>query len=248
MKGASISWHSRAVRYCLPDIAVTVPLVDGCGLRVSIKRHVGLLRKHARAREYAIALRLANLTGTHGVIYDIGANIGLYTIAFAANRSRTIHSFEPSKVALPYLLGNVSANRLPNVNVHPVLLSDAPGTLNFVLDQITTAQSHVGDASESGTPVDCIDLDSYVREHLLPAPDLVKIDVEGHDLPVLRGMANVLSAKPAIYVDGGMRAANGQVGARLYLAERGYSIWNLERMVRLSPDAPEYSFLAIHDA
>lgn len=245
MKSVSLSWYSRAVRHCLPDIAVTLPLGDGYGLQVSVKRHVGLLRTRTRAREYATALRLASLTGPRGVIYDVGANIGLYTIAFAANRSRIVHSFEPSELALPYLRRNVSTNRLQYVQVHPVLLSDAPGTRNFVLDHLTTAQSHVGDSSECGISTGCIDLDSYVREHSLPAPDLVKIDVEGHDLSVLRGMANVLSGKPAIHVEGGVRTDDGRLEAILYLAQHGYSMLNLEQTTQLSPDTLEYAFLAI---
>lgn len=248
MKNISLSWYSRAVRHCIPDIGVTLPLGDGYGLWVSAKKHVGLFRARTRAREYATALRLANLTGPCAVIYDIGANIGLYTIAFAANKSRIVHSFEPSELALPYLRRNVSMNRLRNAHVHPVLLSDALGTRDFVLDHLTTAQSHVGDSSECGISIDCIDLDSYVREHSLPAPDLVKIDVEGHDFSVLRGMAHVLCAKPAVYVEGGVRTGDGRFDAILYLLQHGYSMWNLEQTTRLSPDTLEYAFLAIPDA
>lgn len=246
MQSTSMSWYSRAVRHWLPDIAVLRPIGDGYRLQVSLKRHVGLLRASTRVREYAIALRLASLTGPCGVLYDIGANVGLYTIGFAANRTRIVHSFEPSELVLPYLRRNVSMNRLEKVQVHPVLLSDAQGTRRFVLDQMTTAQSHVGDSSEQGgVSMPCVDLDSYVREHSLPAPDLVKIDVEGHDLPVLHGMEHVLSAKPIIYLEGGMRTEDGRIGAISLLLSHGYSVRNLEGTAVLSPDTREYAFLAI---
>lgn len=245
MKGASISWYSRALRHCVPDIAVTVRLPDGYRLRLSIKRHIGLLRRRTRDREYATARRLAGLTGSHAVIYDIGANIGLYTVAFAANRTRKVHSYEPSELALPYLRQTVSGNQFQNVQIHSVLLSDAPGTRNFVLDHVTTAQSHVSDIAEGGTPFACIDLDGYVHAHSLPAPNLVKIDVEGHDLSVLHGMRKTLQAKPLVYVEGGVRAEDGRIEAISFLLQYGYSIWNLERTVRLDSDTQEYAFLAV---
>ncbi len=195
--------------------------------------------------EYGIALRISQMCAPRAVIFDIGANIGLYTIAFAANDSRIVHSFEPSDLALPYLRRNLTLNRLENAHVHAVLLSDSRGQRNFVLDRMTTAQSHVGRSGEVGIFLESVDLDSYAREQLLPSPDLVKIDVEGHDFNVLRGMQQMLKARPMIYLEGGERGEDGRVNSMTYLLERGYGLWNLDRTTRLRPDTREYRFLAI---
>jgi len=235
----------RILRAFAPDFDWTVPLGPGIELTLSIKKHLGLLRRGTRTKEAAIAAQLAGMVPADGVMYDIGANIGLYTLMFAANRNRKVHSFEPGTAALSFLRRNVARNALSNVRIHPLVLTDHAGTCRFVLDHATTATSHVACADEAGADVACTDLDSYLREHSLPEPDLVKIDVEGHDMAVLRGMRGLLMRRrPLVWLEGGSRGEDGRSDSLALLGGLGYVAWDLDRSRKIYADGKDYSYLA----
>ena len=238
--------RAEVIRWFLPDIQWTLKLPGGLKVRASAKKHLGLFRRRARRREVAVAETLASYVPTDGVIYDLGANIGVYTVVFASNPRRSVVSFEPSQTARPYLDQSIALNALRNVEVHQIVLSDYAGTCRFTLDRITTATSHVSAPDEAGIDLPCTDLDSYIEARHLRAPDLIKMDVEGHDEAILRGMRrSLLRFKPLVYLEGGLRADDGEIGAITYLERMGYSIWDLHRQRRLTADTPEYSFLAM---
>lgn len=238
--------REEMIRWFVPDISWTLPLANDLKLVASTKKHLGLFRRRARQREAAMASLLASYVRPDGVIYDIGANIGLYTVVFAGNRTRKVISFEPSDTAYPYLQRNIAANALTNVDAHQIVLSDRAGTCRFTLDTITTATSHCSEVDEPGVELPCADLDSYIAKHRLLPPDLIKMDVEGHDQAVLRGMVTCLSRdRPAVFVEGGLRAANGEIGAITFLQTVGYTVWDVNRRRQLKADTSEYSFLAL---
>lgn len=240
------STSAVVVRAFLPDIVIRLLLGEGMQLEASIKKHLGLFRPSVRRRELSIARSIAACAPPNAVIYDLGANIGLYTVVFAQDAARKVLSFEPSELVLPFLRRNVALNGLDNVEIHPVLLSDRAGQRRFALDKTTTAASHVADIGEPGIDVDCSDLDSYVEKHGLAPPDVIKIDVEGHERQVIRGMRGLIAQyHPTVFVEGGVRAPDGKIGAITDLMQHGYEIWNLSRTSRLPADTPEYYFLAI---
>ena len=237
------------LRALLPDVEWTVPLISGLEMTLNVKQHLSLLRKASRLKEVAIATQLATRVPAKGVLYDVGANIGLYSLVFAETRARHVHSFEPGVTALSFLRKNIARAKLRNVVIHPIALTDRSGTCRFVLDAMTTATSHVAGEWEAGVDVPCADLDTYVRDQKLPVPDLVKIDVEGHDMAVLRGMRRVLSDnRPMIWLEGGSRDEQGRSESIAYLNALGYTAWNLEQTREIQVDARDYAFLAIASA
>lgn len=85
---------------------------------------------------------------------DIGANIGVTAIIFAA-RAKQVHAFEPAPRALRLL----KLNAAPNVTVHPVALSDHAGTVQFA-ELGNLDMSHIGQGvSVSSMTVD--DVESF---------------------------------------------------------------------------------------
>ena len=235
------------VRAFLPDITFRLALGEGRHLEASIKKHLGLFRPSVLKRELSIARSIAACAPRNAVIYDLGANIGLYSVVFAQDASRKVMSFEPSELALPFLRRNVALNGLDNVEIHPVLLSDRAGRLKFALDEITTATSHVAETGEPGIDVDCTDLDSYVERNRLAPPDVIKIDVEAHERQVIAGMRGLIAQyHPTIFVEGGLQESDGKTGAIIDLMKHGYEIWNLGRTARLPSDTAEYFFLAVY--
>ena len=143
------------------------------------------------------------------VIFDVGANTGLYAlVAKAAAPQATVVAFEPVARIREKLQENVDLNRF-DLEIVPAGVSDRDG-VSVMLDtgeehELSATLDPVG-AVLSGRPrteisVPVARLDTLISG-TLPPPDLLKIDVEGHEDAVLRGMANQLEGKrPALLIE-----------------------------------------------
>lgn len=132
------------------------------------------------------------------VFYDIGSFTGLYT-CFAVNAlpDENVVAFEPNPSNLERLRRNLAYNGSPRIL--EMVLSDASGTVEF--DNPTRARANWGargsiapDAGEEAITVEAHTGDELVERSQLPPPTVVKIDVEGAELLVIEGMADVLAS------------------------------------------------------
>jgi len=125
------------------------------------------------------------------VVVDVGAHIGLYTIAIASRLGSDgqIYAFEPDPYNLQLLRRHVELNGVgARASVFPYAVSDRDGLLSFVGGR--HSQSHAELApSESSTQVPTVTLDATFPSERV---DLLKIDVEGFEVHVLRGATNLL--------------------------------------------------------
>ena len=141
-------------------------------------RHLTLLRKYLRG----------------GTFVDVGANIGLVTLLVADKIGHAI-LFEPSPLAAKLAQQNLEMNKLP-YEIVPVALSDEVGTVEFE-NAGASSVSRTVEGFKTSLPTISVprtSFDEFLRERstpLLPI-DAVKIDVEGHENPVLRGMKGFL--------------------------------------------------------
>lgn len=141
------------------------------------------------------------------VFMDIGANIGIYSIAAAQRMggSGEVYAFEPHKVNGVTLLRNVQANGLQGrIRVFACALSDSDGFLAFNYASLASASSasqlghrRVPGSDEEFSPVSSemvfsTSVDSLIAAGAIEPPTLVKIDVDGNELAILRGMAGLL--------------------------------------------------------
>ncbi len=132
---------------------------------------------------------LYSAIGSTDTFYDVGAHGGLYSLTLLRRLGEgRIISFEP----LPdELLRNFALNNHPILDVHAVALGEESGS-----SWITTsnrAANHLIDTQQEATRrVDIVVLDEYTERHSLPPPHWIKVDVEGMELSVLRGAAEVL--------------------------------------------------------
>ena len=142
--------------------------------------------------EVRLALRLMH--GDELVLLDVGANKGLWTAALlkqATGRLSAAYLFEPSAHNLS-LLGAIADARLTIVPAavgavagRAVLYADAPGSGLASLTQRNLA--HKGLRLDREEAVSVVTIDEFVSEQGLTCVDFMKIDVEGHDLDVLKG-------------------------------------------------------------
>ena len=133
-------------------------------------------------------------------VVDVGANIGHYTLLAAevVGPLGRIHAVECSPETLALLSNNIRKNKLQNVLVHPYAAASERGTLNLNVTAIGLSwfspHSNWHSVQGSGTTVE---VQAVPLDELIPSPvNLVKIDAEGVDLEVLKGMTHVLSESP----------------------------------------------------
>jgi FkbM family methyltransferase len=122
------------------------------------------------------------------VLYDIGANVGGYSL-IALSRGAKVVAFEPHHENFRELCRNVGLNKLEaDAILVPVALSDQRGALRNPSFSGPAGQSMTLE-EEGGGPVSIIAarLDDLRDDFQLPAPNHVKIDVDGFELKVLKG-------------------------------------------------------------
>jgi len=131
------------------------------------------------------------------VVYDIGANVGIYTLLFSecTGQSGWVHAFEPLPENLVFLERHIGMNRRQNVSIHPIAVSSSTGKVRFARTH-SRFTSRID--SDGDTEVNSITLDKFVFDGRNPAPSLMKIDVEGGELQVFLGARRLLAASPPI--------------------------------------------------
>lgn len=135
-------------------------------------------------------------------MFDVGANRGQYLEAALrglADRRCSIHAFEPSAAAFGILKQRFG--QAPGVHLNAFGLGERAGEFNLFSDaegselaSLTQRRlEHLGIHHERSERVRIETLDGYCASHGIGVIDLLKIDVEGHELEVLRGAAAMFS-------------------------------------------------------
>jgi FkbM family methyltransferase len=132
------------------------------------------------------------------VFVDVGANLGLFTVfaAKVAGPTGTVLAFEPENRARQRLAENIGLNGLGNVQLFSQALSDKRATEGLALgDPNAVSQSaHLADCDGPSQVVEVADYDSLVTCEGLRLPNVVKMDIEGHEFAALNGMRTALSS------------------------------------------------------
>jgi FkbM family methyltransferase len=204
-------------------VACQVRLPDGGWLSLELDLTDQLSRdwyywgySHYERSTVALWLRLLENAGT---VFDVGANIGMYTLLAAARLKRRgeSYSFEPNPTVYHWLVHNANLNGFGHAHFAQLALSDSDGEGRFFLpkDRAWTNGSLIEGFTEQMQPfsVETMRLDTYCARADITKIDLIKIDVEGAELKVLTGMGSLLRQwKPDIIcevLEGYAEALNG---------------------------------------
>lgn len=207
----AIVWRYMKKRY--PDMPIITKL--GKDLKVRIYTH-DLIGKDIYANgmfEKAESKFVMKFLKSGMVFFDVGANLGQYTL-LAANRvgaAGHVHSFEPSSRMFAELKYNVELNSFSSVcTLNNVAISNNKGTARLsVYEPGAEVYASLGTQHRGNTPivrhesVKTITLDAYVREQGIDHVDLIKMDIEGAELLALKGSTTLLSCDngPAIVLE-----------------------------------------------
>ncbi|MEV0322969.1 FkbM family methyltransferase [Streptomyces sp. NPDC050658] len=191
-----IAFPSRGKRVRVPYRGLWFTMADGERCTAA-----GLLS----GRHEQLALDLFETFSAHAShVLDIGASIGLYACSGAAAlpSSGRLTAFEPVPANLRALRRNLTLNECADrVRVEAVAVGAGPGQLTLHLSGVNSGGHTAGTAGHapSGETVTVprVDVDSYLIAQGLPAPDVMKIDVEGYEAHVLEGAAHTVARSGA---------------------------------------------------
>lgn len=132
------------------------------------------------------------------VVYDVGAFLGLHTIFFAKSvgENGKVIAFEPSFCSYQALKNNIELNSLDNVIPINIALGQTVGLGIIGGDDMSSySLRELSKKDDSGHEVVIMPGDLAVVEKNLPQPNIVKIDVEGYEYLVIKGLENTLRKK-----------------------------------------------------
>jgi FkbM family methyltransferase len=249
---------NRLLRLVRPLLANFTYTVRG-GLAKGLQRQGGLgflpsVNPPNAEEEYFVRRSFAGLA-----VYDVGAWEGVFTMFFAraVDGTGSVHTFEPNPANVEKIEKNISLNGFNNVTVHRLAVGAAKGEVFFQFDPVDTAHGHVANSSGDEPTVQskayrttkvAIDtIDDQRREKHLPLPNFIKIDVEGAEYDVLRGMQETMRlSKPELFIevhgdDAQAKIANVNRLITL-LTVCGYSVRHIETGVEVTTKS--YAFAA----
>jgi FkbM family methyltransferase len=218
-----------------PTVSVKTPrgtLRFWCGSAVAAKRSVGFMDHEPDTRDWIDCMVRP---GDH--IWDVGANIGAYTLYACLDEAVSVTAFEPVAGTFAVLARNILVNKFDGrATALCMALSNADGLVPIYLASTEPgAAMHALSAPETvrgrfeaqGTQtVLAMRGDELVTRLGVTKPDHVKIDVDGHELRVLEGLEGLLPSVRTVWVE--MIAAadasgqNAQVDA--FLTARGFAV------------------------
>jgi FkbM family methyltransferase len=218
--GAFMHSHSRArilqKRITRPARRAALPIFAGAGRGLRVRFGDSALTRAVARVEPQVEDTLLSLLRPGDVFFDVGANVGWYSLlaARAVGSAGKVIAFEPSVSNAALLQENVAANRLTNVTTIAAAVTDESGWATFLYGgslegRLSKDDSEAQARRRAGrkTPkrswvVPILALDSWLAETAQPPPSVLKIDVEGAEVGVLRGMTETLrTAKPVLIIE-----------------------------------------------
>jgi FkbM family methyltransferase len=171
------------------------------------------------------------------VLWDIGANIGLYSL-LAARRGLQALAFEPSASSFAAMVRNIEINGFDD-RIAAYCLAFAEHTSLVTLNMASTAAGHSMhsiEAREGGfrQAVPGFSVDDFMTRFVPPPPDAIKLDVDGIEPAILRGAMATLSEhvrEVLVEIDGANAAAGGN-GIPELLSQAGFAEVGMEGAAR----------------
>jgi len=184
------------------------------------------------ALELPVQEALRRTLGPGAVLYDVGANIGFFSILGArlVGRQGQVYAVEPAPANASAIRRGVDANGFGatvTVIEAAAFASSGRGRLQVVEDASWSKLERSGahELTEQVIEVDLIALDERLEADGWRPPDVIKIDVEGAELDALRGMRELIAAhRPAIICE----LHDTATGFEALMSDYGYSVENLE--------------------
>jgi len=233
-------WGNIVIQQISPIMEIT-NMIDPS---LKLKFHAGHERLRWRINETSrfdtLYRKMVDQLDSHSVLFDIGANIGITSLLPAQALNCRVFAFEPEPLNYANLHKNVFENRLQNlVSCFPIALSDSNSLRPFYLKSISpgdalhsidspSPQVHISNLKDIvSQEILTFSLDSLISTFKLPIPTHCKIDVDGAELNVLKGMNETLMSaeKLLLYIELDMKDVTGNFrGVCEYLKKKNFDL------------------------
>jgi FkbM family methyltransferase len=182
--------------------------------------------------ESAVQEAMVRHLGRGGVFYDIGANLGFFSLLgghLAGLHKGHVYAFEAAPDNAEAVRHHAELNGVPNITVLQVAVADHAGVgrLQVVDDQSWSKLEDYGEhpGTQEVIEVELVAIDDLVAAGSVKPPTVVKIDVEGAELAVLAGMRRTLvEHRPAVICE--LHGTHDEFVA--FMDEQNYRLINLE--------------------
>jgi FkbM family methyltransferase len=175
-----------------------IPVEVECDLTQWIQRHLYFFGEYEPG-EVAFWSRLSRKAA---MIFDVGANVGIYSLSAAVNNQHAmIHAFEPTPEVFATLQANLRRNHCDGVTTHNMAVGKTTGAVFLHrcrgVDGANEGMNYVSDVRERDSDIEIrrVSLDDFCDQQGIQEIDLVKMDIEGNELQALQGAQNLLARK-----------------------------------------------------
>ena len=176
-------------------------------MKFSITNNLTLWRAQSLYTKEPITIQWIRNFKKNSVFFDVGANVGMYTIFAAVISQSNVYSFEPESNNFQILMENIILNNLVNkVNPYPISINNETSITSLYLSSFEKGQSHhmVGESldhnlqpklSEIKQGTFSTTLEDLIDKWNFPAPNYLKIDVDGIEYKVIQKSKKLLEDK-----------------------------------------------------
>ena len=197
--------------------------------------------KDGKIHEEAVTLFLIGELKSSRCFVDVGTNLGWYSIlASVFMKAGTVYGFEMDEMNFALAKKNSELNRSENLYLFHAAVSDTCGQISYIRNSLNpNAEFRIASdlkktKDENIISIESIALDDFFKDKEIQ-PDIVKIDVEGAEIKVLRGMTRILeNSSPKLFVEihpftmVDYHSSAEQVIA--LLISHGYKVFEIENM------------------
>lgn len=164
------------------------------------------------------------------IVYDIGANVGFYTILASrlVGKAGHVYAFEPAPENMAFLQKHLAINSIRNVTTFDCAVTNSVGTISFE----EGSNRFLGHVSPRGNiVVKATSLDHLFLNSEILLPNVIKMDIEGTELDALRGAEKVLEqCAPIIFLATHEKNNPGvHLACCEYLVSKGFQLFPLQK-------------------
>ena len=179
--------------------------VNGIKLRVDVGDYIGhCIYFGFNGTERKSYEKLFSLCRPDFYIVDIGANIGYTSLVMSSLvKTGAVVGFEPDPYSYQQILGNYKRNKQTNVKCYNIGLGEQSG-IAFLEERLETCRgaNRIAAKDVSGIEIKLDTFDTIFPQLDFKKIDLIKIDVEGYELKILRGAKEILKRfKPLLFIE-----------------------------------------------